>query len=237
MAEEQQRWHLTHQGHEHAVMIAQGTMTRTVSWLRDGTELATKKTTDETIVLAPSTTAEEDEAVAGAVRLKFPLRGPARRVTLHDSGAEAHTGLGGADFEPEPGSKAALRAEWIGRHPHLHTVRQTAVAAAGVAVPILLVWLLTLIPWPDLDIPWPDYDVPSIPRPDLPSIPWPDINLPSIPRPDLPDLPGWVDTARKLLVPIVIAFFIARGEVKRRRRAEEKKAAVQDHEVRRDPRS
>lgn len=30
-----------------------------------------------------------------AVRLKFPLVGPARRVTLHDSETEAHTGLGG----------------------------------------------------------------------------------------------------------------------------------------------
>ena len=41
---------------------------------------------------------------------------------------------------------------------------------------------------------------------------------------DLPDLPPWVDTVRKFAIPILIAFFIARGEVKRRRKAEEKKA-------------
>ena len=75
-------------------------------------------------------------------------------------------------------------------------------------------------------LPWPDVDLPSIPWPDLPSIPWPDIRLPAIPWPDvdLPDLPPWVDTVRKFAVPILIAFFIARGEVKRRRKAEEKKA-------------
>jgi hypothetical protein len=78
-------------------------------------------------------------------------------------------------------------------------VRQTAIAAAGVGVPVLAVWLLTLVPWP--------------------SIPWPDVDLP-----DLPDLPGWVDTVRRFAIPVLIAFFIARGEVKRRRTAEEKRA-------------
>ena len=91
-----------------------------------------------------------------------------------------------------------------------------------------MVWLLTLVPWPAVDIPLPDIDLPSIPWPDLPSIPWPDISLPSIPLPDLPDLPGWVDTVRKFLVTILIAFFIARGEVKRRRRAERAKATRDD---------
>ena len=136
--------------------------------------------------------------------------------------------FGGTDFEPEAGSRAARRAEWIGAHPHLHTARQTAIAAAGVGVPVLVVWLLTLVPWPAVDIPLPDIDLPSIPWPDLPSIPWPDISLPSIPLPDLPDLPGWVDTVRKFLVPILIGFFIARGEVKRRRRAEQAKATRDD---------
>ena len=213
-----ERWHVLHDGHEHVVEIAQGTMVREVTWTRDDTQLATKKTTDDTIVLG----ADDDQAV----RLKFGLLGPARRVTLHRSEAEAHTGLAGTDLEPEPGSKAAQRAEWIGRHPHLHTARQTALAAAGVAVPVLLVWLLSLIPWPDVDVPWPDVDLPSIPWPDLPTIPWPDIDLPAIPWPDvdLPSLPAWTEPVRKLIVPVLIAFFIARGEVKRRRRAEEQAA-------------
>ncbi|GAA5123234.1 hypothetical protein GCM10023339_42780 [Alloalcanivorax gelatiniphagus] len=212
-----ERWHLHHDGHEHVAETVRGALVREVVWTRDGTEVGRKKTSDETIVLAP-------KGADAALRLKFGVTGPARRVTLHASETEAHTGLGGTDFDPEPGSKAAARAEWIVEHPHLHTARQTAIAAAGVGVPVLLVWLLTLVPWPSIDVPWPDVDLPSVPWPDLPSIPWPD--LPSIPWPDLPDLPGWVDTVRKFLVPVLIAFFIARGEVKRRRRAEEERRAA-----------
>ncbi|SEB28604.1 hypothetical protein SAMN04489844_0051 [Nocardioides exalbidus] len=218
----EEHWSLQHDGHEHVVTIAQGALVRSVVWTRDDAELGRKKTSDETIVVTSTD--------GGAVRLKFPMVGPARRVTLHESEAAAHTGLGGTDLEPEAGSKAAARAEWIGAHPHLHTARQTALAAAGVGVPILLVWLLTLVPWPSLDIPWPDIDLPSIPWPSIPwpsipwpSIPWPDINLPSIPWPDLPSLPAWTEPVRKFAIPILIAFFIARGEVKRRRKAEEEK--------------
>lgn len=217
MGDVREHWHLVRDDGTEEVEIAQGALVREVWWRRDGAEVARKKTSDETIVL----TAE----AGGAVRLKFPLMGPARRVTLHDTETEAHTGLGGADFEPEAGSRAAERAEWIGQHPHLHTARQTAVAAAGVAVPVIVIWLLTLVPWPSVDVPWPDLGLPSIPfpdLPDLPAIPWPD--LPSIPFLDLPDLPGWVDEVRRFAIPIVIAFFIARGEVKRRRKAEEKEA-------------
>ena len=177
-----ERWHLVHDGREHAVVVERGALVREAVWSRDGVEVGRKKTSDETFVVAP-------KGAAGAVRLKFGVTGPARRVTLHDTETEAHAGLGGTDLEPEAGSKAAERAEWIGAHPHLHTARQTAIAAAGVGVPVLAIWLLTLVPWPS--IPWPDVDLPSIPWPDLPSIPWPDIRLPAIPWPDvdLPDLP------------------------------------------------
>ena len=193
-----ERWHLVHDGHEHVAAVEHGALTREVVWTRDGAEVGRKKTSDETIVLSP-------EGEDGALRLKLAMVGPARRITLYGSEAEAHAGLGGTDLEPEPGSRAALRAEWIGRHPHLHTARQTALAAAGVGVPVLLVWLLSMVPWPSLDVPWPD------------------ISLPSIPWPDLPSLPAWTEPVRKLLVPVLIAFFVARGEVKRRRKAEERR--------------
>jgi hypothetical protein len=193
-----ERWHLVHDGHEHVAAVEHGALTREVVWTRDGAEVGRKKTSDETIVLSP-------EGEDGALRLKLAMVGPARRITLHGSEAEAHAGLGGTDLEPEPGSRAALRAEWIGRHPHLHTARQTALAAAGVCVPVLLVLLLSMVPWPSLDVPWPD------------------ISLPSIPWPDLPSLPAWTEPVRKLLVPVLIAFFVARGEVKRRRKAEERR--------------
>ena len=211
-----ERWHLVHDGHEHVAAVEHGALTREVVWTRDGAEVERLKTSDETIVLSP-------EGEDGALRLKLAMVGPARRITLHGSEAEAHAGLGGTDLEPEPGSRAALRAEWIGRHPHLHTARQTALAAAGVGVPVLLVWLLSMVPWPSLDVPWPDISLPSIPWPDLPSIPWPDISLPAIPWPDLPSLPAWTEPVRKLLVPVLIAFFVARGEVRRRRKAEERR--------------
>jgi hypothetical protein len=214
-----ERWHLVADDAEHVVAVEQGALTRQVVWTRDDREVGRTKTSDETIVLSP-------DGADAAVRLKFGLVGPARRVTLHGSEAEAHTGLGGTDLEPEAGSKAAQRAEWIGAHPHLHTARQTALAAAGVGVPILLVWLLTLVPWPSIDIPWPSIDLPSIPWPSIPwpSIPWPDVKLPSIPWPDLPSLPAWTEPVRKFAIPILIAFFIARGEVNRRRKAEAKAA-------------
>ncbi len=206
-----QRWHLRQQGHEHVVEVARGTLTCEATWWQDGARRATRKTSDETIVL----TAHDDGA---AIRVKLTKLRAARRVTRHGSQTEARTGLSGTDLEPEVGSKAAKRADWIGRHPHLHTARQTALGASGVLVPMLLVWLLTLVPWPAIDVAWPD--LPSIPWPDvdLPSIPWPDLDLPAFPA--LPSLPAWVEPARKFVVPVVIAFFIARGEVKRRRRAE-----------------
>lgn len=221
-----ERWHVVHDGHEHAVTVEHGALTRDVRWSRDGVELGRKKSSDETIVVSP-------KGVDPALRLKFAMVGPARRVSLHDSETEAHAGLGGTDLEPEAGSRAARRAEWIGRHPHLHTARQTALAAAGVGVPVLLVWLLSMVPWPSLDVPWPD--LPSIPWPDisLPSIPWPDVDLPSIPWPDVdvPHLPAWTEPVRKLLVPVLIAFFVARGEVRRRRAAEAKRAAAEQEKT------
>lgn len=213
-----ERWHLERDGVAHAVEVRHGALSRELVWTRDAVELARRMTSDDTVVLAP-------DGADGALRLRFAMVGPARRVTLHASEAEAHTGLAGADLEPEPGSKAAERAEWIGRHPHLHTARQTALAAAGVGVPVLLVWLLSLVPWPSIDVPWPD--LPSIPWPDvqLPSIPWPDVQLPAIPWPDvdLPSLPAWTEPVRKFLVPVFIAFVIARGGVRRRRTAEERR--------------
>jgi flagellar biosynthesis/type III secretory pathway M-ring protein FliF/YscJ len=77
-------------------------------------------------------------------------------------------------------------------------------------------------------IPFPD--LPSLPS--LPSIPWPD--LPSIPFPSF-SLPAWVGTvldAAKYVVPVVVAFVIARGEIRRRRREQERRthAPTQDDE-------
>lgn len=231
---ETERWHRSVDGVDHEVVVEQGALTRTVVWHRDGVEVGRRKTSDEKFVVAP-------RGADGALRLVFGFVGPAHRVTLHGTEAEAHAGLGGRDLEPEAGSRAAARAEWIGRHPRLHTVRRTAAAAAGVLVPVLLLWLLARVPWPDVDlpsIPWPD--LPSIPWPDLPAIPWPDVRLPSIPLPDLPDLPdlpAWVEPTAKVAVPVVIAYVVARGEVRRRRRAEQEATEQQATDQRMDQRT
>ncbi|WP_369140969.1 hypothetical protein [Modestobacter versicolor] len=220
-----ERWLLTSAGHEHSVEIAEAGLRRRIGWTVDGTAVATTTTSDERVVL--------DGGAHGAVGVRLPaFTGPARRVTWWSPDAElgavaaAHTGLGGTDLDPEPGSKAAAREAWIRAHPDLHAARRTGAAVLGVLLPIVALWLLTRVdvPWPDLDlpaIPWPDWDLPAVPWPDL-SIPWPDW--------DLPELPAWVrevlDKA-KYVVPVLIAFALARGEVRRRRAQDERKQAAE----------
>lgn len=216
MASAPERWHLRHDGAEHAVEITDKGMNRTATWRLDGDEVATKSTTEKRLVL--------DGGDRGAVGLRLPeFVGPARRVTFYEPGASglggaksaAYAGRGGIDFEPEPGTAAARREEWIRAHPNLHLLRRTAAAAAGIAIPLLVAWLISKIALPA--IPWPDWNIPSIRWPDLglPSIPWPDIDLP-----DLPPAPPWVGTvldAMKFIGPVVIAFVLARMELRRRR--------------------
>ena len=78
-----------------------------------------------------------------------------------------------------------------------------------------------------VDIPWPHLPLPNLP--DLPEIPWPD--LPSVPLPDLPDLPDvqvpdwlrWILDKAKYVWPVVIAYVLARGEIRRRREQDRKR--------------
>ncbi|QDH10688.1 hypothetical protein FE634_21465 [Nocardioides dongxiaopingii] len=90
---------------------------------------------------------------------------------------------------------------------------------------LLAVRLAVRVPWPDLpSIPWPD--LPSLPSPDLPGVPWPD--LPSVPWPDW-TLPGWLawllDRARYVW-PVVLAYVLARREIRRRRVQDEGRGPV-----------
>jgi hypothetical protein len=242
MAKAPERWHLTHDGHEHTVEISSTATAWQVHWTTNGTEVASKKTSESTVVL--------DGQKHGAVRLKLPsLMGPARQVTLFTTPSskgkswlrgkkkptsepatatnQARLGVGGTDFVPEEGSRAAQRETWIRDHPHLYALRRTVGAAAGVLVPVALVWLLHQIPWR------PNVNLPSIPWEKLPSVPWPDIslphvNLPDLPNlpnlPDLPDLPGWT----QYLWPVLIAFGFAQAELRRRRQQDERRKAATD---------
>lgn len=172
-------------------------------WYVDGELVATAKVSDRKATLS------EDDLGRAVVRTS--ALGAPRRAVVRGPGEL----VGGTELTPEPGSPAARHLDAAVAHPVRHTVVQTGGAVAGVVVPIVLIALLVplarRIPWPDLpSIPWPD--LPDVPRPDLPSIPWPDL-------PDLA-LPGWVevvaDTA-KYVVPVVVAFVLARAEIRRRR--------------------
>jgi len=221
MAKATERWQLTSDGRELVVEIADAGLRRSLTWLVDGTEVAQKRTSDERVVL--------DGGESGALGVRLPtFAGPARRVTWYPPGSElgavaaASAGLGGVDLDPEPGSKAAAREAWIRAHPNRHAARRTATAVAGVLLPLLMFWLLARI-----DLPWPSIPLPRIPLPDwdLPSIPWPDI---AIPWPDW-QLPAWVKEVldkAKYVGPVLIAFVLARAEVRRRRAQDERKQSA-----------
>jgi hypothetical protein len=228
MAKPTERWHLRVGPSEHVVEIGEAGLGRVVTWLRDGCEVASRRSSEDKVVL--------DGGDSGALRVQLPqLVGPARRVTWYSPEeslgalAAAHTGLGGTDLDPEPGSKAAQREAWIREHPRQYAARRTAAAAAAVLVPLLLLALLSRIhlPWPTLDISWPSWDLPSIPWPD---IPWPDIPWPDISWPDLPQVPEWVREViekAKYVWPVLLAFVLARAEIRRRRRQDEQKAEAE----------
>ncbi len=221
------RWSLDADGHEHVVRISGSTLVRTVEWQVDGCVIATESTSDERQTLTA------DVADIGVVGLRFPRWSmDARRVTLYAPGGEdrefdaraaATVGQGGVDFTPAPGSAAEKREARIRRHPTLHTLLLTSVGVARVVVPIVLGLIAfrfaVSLPWPSIpwpSIPWPDWQLPVIPWPEwqVPSIPWPSIELPNLAFPD------WIRellSKAKYVWPILLAFVLARGEVRRRR--------------------
>ena len=136
MAKPTERWRLDHDGREHVVEIADRGLRRSITWLVDGAEVASRRTTEERIVL--------DGGEPGAVGVRLPtFVGPARRVTWYPPGGElgaaaaAQVGLGGVDLDPEPGSTAAAREAWILAHPYRHATRRTGAAVLGVLLPLL----------------------------------------------------------------------------------------------------
>lgn len=222
--QEGERWVLTSAGREHRVDIHRRLLRREVVWSIDGVEVARDRSMDDRFRMI----ADSDLMV---VRLPSFV-GPARRVTLFEvtdeqdeqESARARLGLGGGvDLTPEPGSRAARREQWITEHPRRYQAVTVATAIGKVIAPILLVLLFGSLVFA---IPWPDWNLPSIP---LPSIPWP-----SIPWPDW-HLPGWaeviVDNAR-YVIPVLVAWALASGEIRRRRRQDaqrrEREAPSQD---------
>lgn len=213
---EAEHWRLEHDGRRHTLAIASdGAFKRTFRWTVDDDEIAEKRTSDDRFTLIA-----DDHPLALAIRMS-QFSDSARRVQLFtaDNTAVVHataaTGIGGTDLEPDPGTRAARRLERMAAHPWRYTAQRTVTAIAAIAVPILCLWLLSQLLGM---LPKPDIDLPEIPLPDidLPDLPLPDLHLPSI------DLPAWmkrVAEVAKYLVPIAIAFAVARVEVRRRQRA------------------
>ena len=237
-----QVWNLSAHGLRHRVEVT-GSTSRTVVWHVDGQVVAVKKSSEDTVRLQPGDhlgrrgpataaghdgTTGEQRADVGRVRVTFSALGRPRRVTWYPAdgtvgaAGRALLGVGGIDLDPEPGSPAAQREVRIRRHPRRYAAAAVAVGIGKVVAPLVLgllaVRLLAAIPWPD----W-----------NLPSIPVPDVDLPSIPLPDiaLPNwqAPGWVrwvaDRAHYVW-PVLLAAFLARAEVRRRRQQDALKARL-----------
>ena len=209
-----QSWTLDQDGRHHRVS-ASGSTTHQVRWLVDDEAVADKKAWEDKVTL----TAER----FGTVVVRFSGLGKARRATLFDADEEtqALAGVGGVDLVPEPGSAAAAYEDRVRLHPTRYALIATVGGVAKVVVPLLLGLLVVRFA---IDVDWPDLPFPDLP--DLPDIPWPD--LPNIPFPDLPDvrLPDWLRWLLdkvKYVWPIVLAYVLARAEIRRRRDQDRKR--------------
>jgi hypothetical protein len=227
--EKVERWRLEAGGRRHLITLTQlTTFKRSIVWTVDGDDVASKETSEDSVTLG-------SEAEPAVVKLKISgWSDSARRVRLFTgaTSAAAHAAavsrLGGDDFLPDPGTKAARRQERMAAHPWRYTLLRTISAIAGIVVPIAVIWLLTRL-FGGVDLP--DVDLPDVPWPDvdLPEIPFPDITLPSV---DLPEMPAWMRTVAKYVVPVAVAFFVARREVKRRAAAERDRRDAADRDRR-----
>jgi len=224
-----QVWELTHEGRHHRV-VAHGSVTHRVRWWVDEALVATRSTVDDTVRVTP----DDGSGVETRLVVRFSALGSPRSATLDEAGADLRslTGLGGVDLVPEPGSRAAAHEDRVLAHPTRFALVATLGGVAKVVVPIVLSLLVVRfavsLPWPSIPLP----DLPDVPWPDLPAIPWPD--LPDVPLPDVPvvPVPAWVEWLLghvKYVWPVVLAFVLARGEVKRRReQAERRREQAED---------
>ncbi|WP_028643921.1 hypothetical protein [Nocardioides sp. URHA0020] len=186
-----QVWRLGVDGHEHRIEADLGS-SRLLRWYVDDALVTERTSRSEKVGLT---------SAAGKVRLRFgTLGGPQRATLLNETD--------GLDLVPDPGSPAAAYEEKLRAHPERYSAIQTLAGAARVVIPIVLTSLLARFAL--------SLDLPALPLPDLPSLP----------RPDLPSWspPGWVQRALEIahyVWTVVLAFVIARAEVRRRRRQDQ----------------
>jgi hypothetical protein len=147
------------------------------------------------------------------LQVRSGRRGRLRTVRLVVPSAAPSAGPGRAArpevVELEPGTRARRRWDLARRHPRWYAARHVAVATTQVLLGLVAVTLaVSWIPWGWLP------GLPSIPLPDLPSVPWPSVPLPDVTVPD------WVRAvldSKRYWFPILVAGFVARAELRRRR--------------------
>ncbi len=221
MSKNVQIWSRTISGHTHHLEVT-GEIIRTFVWTVDGDEILTKKTADDRARL--------ETKEHGSLLVIHSGLGTPRRATYFEPGEDlaGMAGIGGVDLTPEPGSRAAAYEQRVIDHPKRYALIETLGGAAGVVGGILaamvVAWIVSRISLPDLDLPLPNLpDLPDLP--DLPSIPWPSIPWPDLPNVQVPDWVKWVANNLKYVWPVVLAFVLAQGEIKRRRKHAEASAA------------
>lgn len=169
-------------------------MRRAVRWYVGDELVAERRTTDEKVRL---------DAGTDRMEVRFSTLGQPRRATLN----------GDLDLVPDPGSAAAAHEERVRAHPTRYAAIQTVVGVAKVVLPIVATVLLARFTLPHLSL---GLDLPSPDLPDLPSLPLPDLALPEPVREVL--------SYAKYVLPVVVAFALARAEIGRRRQQDEKRA-------------
>jgi hypothetical protein len=160
----------------------------------------------------------DDNEASGRLVVRYSGLGVPRRATLY-AAAEGSRPMGraGVDLVPVPGSRAAAHERRVLDHPTRYALIATAGGAARVLVPILLSLVVIRIA---IDIPWP-----HLPHPDLPDIPWPDVPVPDLPDVHLPGWLVWLLGHLHYVWPIVLAYVVARAEIKRRREQDARRSA------------
>ncbi|MEU0312718.1 hypothetical protein [Nocardioides sp. NPDC006273] len=214
MSKKAQIWSRTISGNTHHLEVT-GEIIRTFVWTVDGEEILARKTSDDRARL--------ESKEHGTLLVIHSGLGTPRRATYFtpEEGLAGLTGVGGVDLTPEPGSRAAAYERRVIEHPRRYALIETLGGVGGVIAGIVgamvVAWIIARISLPDLDLPnLPD--LPDLPLPDLPSIPWPAIPWPDLPNVQVPEWVKWAANHLKYVWPVVLAFFLAQGEIKRRRK-------------------
>ncbi|MFE4001053.1 hypothetical protein ACFX43_19935 [Nocardioides sp. YIM B13467] len=223
MSKKVQIWSRTISGHTHHLEVT-GEIIRTFVWTVDGEEVLTRKTSDDRARL--------ESKAHGSLLVIHSGLGTPRRATYFAPGEDlaGMAGIGGVDLTPAPGSRAAAYEQRVIDHPKRYALIETLGGAAGVVggivAAMVVAWILARVSLPDIDLPLPNLpDLPDLPLPDLPSIPWPSIPWPDLPNIQVPEWVKWVANHVKYVWPVVLAFVLAQGEIKRRRKHAEASAA------------